>query len=65
MASFKSLLIELDDELHAALEKFIEDTGNVASPKEAVQAAFRDWAILQGYLSEMTLDEDTPHDGEA
>ena len=65
MKSIKSLLIELDDDLHGALEKFIEDTGNIASPAEALRAAFRDWAILQGYLTEMSLDEESPHDGEA
>ena len=65
MPTIKSLFIDLDDEFHAALEQFIEDTDNIASPAEAMRAAFRDWAILQGYITELTIDEESPHDGEA
>ena len=52
MNATKSMLIEIDEELDRALRQFIENTGSIVTPAEAIQAALRDWAILHGYLKE-------------
>lgn len=59
------LIIDIDDELAAALDKMIADM-QLEFPRElAAAAALRDWLIGAGYLPEDLIEEDTPTEGEA
>jgi predicted transcriptional regulator len=60
----QAITVWLDDDLHAALKRFVAETGNIVSHEEALRAAFRDWALSHGYLRN-DMEEETPPQGNA